>query len=483
MRGAVLFLIIWTVGVVSAAKIEKLDEIGFSVNGCGGITYVGGSNYWILRDHDETGNAVLYSAQIDVDVAKKKITASSVSSGIYLTGNKDSEGVAYDPGSGGLWISDELSMSIREFRPALAMTSVSPVAEAPVPAVYQKKSDGRGLEALTISPDGLTMWTANEEALTVDGERSSASVSTVVRLTRFVRSNRYAAWRVAGQWPYKCEQAKTSLVPSYEFCGVSGLCALPDGSLLVLERETSTTTMGRCEIYRLTLPVIQAATPIQEVPALKNLSSYAVANKGSALLSFQGGNLIGLKIIVYEGICLGPRQSDGSYLLMLVSDGGESKSVKVIVTVTARTVARLCAAKLSGLDAVEVGGVPVGWFDANGLKRDPSAPAPGKLGTVYGYTAGDAYAAGLSLEHDEPLKITGLSIEDGWLTLKFNAVPVAQDAVFRIFGASSLSAGEFVELTTDENGFASDWQVWQTTCTIRRPSGLADTGFYFIRGK
>ena len=50
-----------------------------------------------------------------------------------------------------------------------------------------KKINGNyGFESLTISGDGLTLWTANEEALTVDGDRSSYSDGTIVRLVKYV---------------------------------------------------------------------------------------------------------------------------------------------------------------------------------------------------------------------------------------------------------------------------------------------------------
>ncbi len=57
-------------------------------------------------------------------------------------------------------------------------------------------------------------------------------------------------------------------------------------------------------------------------------------------------------VIVYEGICLGPRLADGSWTVFLVSDGGTTKSCDwMFMTVKARTVSRLCALKLSGLDS------------------------------------------------------------------------------------------------------------------------------------
>lgn len=67
------------------------------------------------------------------------------------------------------------------------------------------------------------------------------------------------------------------------------------------------------------------------------------------MIDFKSGRMS--QMIVYEGICLGPRLSDGSLAVYLVSDGGATKTVGFL---TATTVSRLCALKLSGLDVVTV---------------------------------------------------------------------------------------------------------------------------------
>ena len=82
-------------------------------------------------------------------------------------------------------------------------------------------------------------------------------------------------------------------------------------------------------------------------------SSYSVVSKGSALVNFKGSNRS--NIIVYEGICLGPRLSNGDLAVYLISDGG---AVKEAFGITATTISRLCALKLSGLDVHTVDCAP-----------------------------------------------------------------------------------------------------------------------------
>ena len=392
-------------------------------------------------------------------------------------------------------MSDEVGISIKEFMPVLAAKSVSPLREAPVPQIYRDGLlGGRGLEALGLSPDGLTMWTANEEALTCDGERSSRSVAAVVRLTRFIRANAYDNWTVAGQWAYKCEKATESAVDSYEFCGVSGLCALPDGSLLVLERETSTKTCGRVQIYRLTANTFAAATDVSGIAALRE-ANYSVLSKGSALFELTGGGVslwdivralggASIDIIVYEGICLGPKLSDGSLSVLLVADGGEETTKSALgISVTARTVSRLCALKLSGVEteSPSAGGIPLDWFARNGYtSTDPSKLASGARGSQYDYTVGDVYAAGLDPKSDEPLKITGISFEDGTVSLEFNAIRVAPGSTCHIEACRDLTE-RFTEIMTGTNAFDEDRAAWRTTWHGSLPAGYDTSGLFRIR--
>ena len=364
---AVLAVALAATAASAAVTITKVEEYDIDNLGCGGIVYLGGDNYYLLRDHDDSNKATLYPATIQVDPSTGKITNNLKSDiatvGIALTGNADSEGIALDPCSGGVWVSDESGPTIKEFRPTLAMASVPATRTAPMPSIYSKINSNKGLEALTVSGDGKTMWTANEEALKGDGSLSSYNVSTTVRLTKFARENVHDNWTAVGQWPYTCEPAKYSLVSSYQFCGVSGLCALPDGSLLVLERETSTTTLGRFEIYRLTESSFTSATPILTWTDGLASRSYTAVSKGKALISNVGDDRKSVHsdfdIDVYEGICLGPRLANGDLSLLLVSDGGASAEKDVIFfTVTAYTVPRICALRLSGLGEVDTVDIP-----------------------------------------------------------------------------------------------------------------------------
>jgi len=324
-------------------SIEKVAEYSFEKNGCGGIAWSGHAGvFYVLRDHDNDdggdNKSKVYPVSFAINPASGAIAAQSIGAEFTPGSLGDAEGIALDPRTGALWISDEASPTIAEY----GLGGVATGRTAPVPAVQRSyKRGNRSLEALTVSPDGLTMWTANEQALTCDGESSdgNTTVSTVVRLTRFTRATAQADWEAAGEWAYACDPCAGS---DYAQSGLSGLCALPDGSLLALEREVSITTWGRCRIYRVTTGALAAATEVSGIAALTEATYDAVA-KGDCLVEIRG---VILNIIVYEGIALGPILSDGSRAVYLVSDGGETKKVSFI---TAKTVPKICALRLSGL--------------------------------------------------------------------------------------------------------------------------------------
>ncbi len=326
--------------------LAKIAEYPFGANGCGGITYSGeGGLFYVLQDHDDNdGYAKIYPLTLGVNAATGAIESQVLGAAVTPAGCRNSEGLARDPLSGALWISDEWEPpSISEF----SLDGTATGRTAPVPSVQREKvRSNLSLESLTISPDGLTMWTANEQALTCDGESSSGNttVSTLVRLTRYTRTTAQDGWRAAGEWAYACDPcAGTTSAQS----GLSGLCALPDGSLLALEREVSTATWGRCRIYRITTGALAAATEVSGVSALTN-AQFSAVEKGTSLVEIKGTDKDNM--IVYEGIALGPQLSDGSYGVYLVSDGGATTTKTVFgITVTATTVSRICALKLTGL--------------------------------------------------------------------------------------------------------------------------------------
>ena len=299
-----------------------------------GITYAGGNSYYAVADNGATVWG-LYPCSFQLSADGKTISSfqiATTNNAVKPSGTSDVEGIAYDPSTGNVWIADESKKTIKEYNP----TTGAVVQSLTIPSVMTKNRSNYGFESLTISGDGLTLWTCNEEALTCDGDRSSYTSTTTVRLCKYTRAAVKDNFTLAGMYPYTTEKWTYQYdYSSKARCGVADLCALPDGSLLVLERElsfNSTSVIGIAlgsnllgwKLYHVADP--SGATDVQNYPALTNAMWAAV---GKALLASDGASLTGYGN--FEGICLGPRLSDTTVSLLLISDSGDGYSKRQIL--------------------------------------------------------------------------------------------------------------------------------------------------------
>ena len=218
--------------ITTVSQATRPDSSTYGAEQISGITYAGGDLYYAVDDNDKKLYPITLKINRETGSLASSTNGMDIGTGVVMSGGNDMEGCAFDPASGNVWISQETSALIREFDPSAGDL----LRSAPVPAIQKQYYGNYSLEALTISGDGMTMWTANEEALKVDGELATNSVGSVVRLTRFTRESVYDNWTPNGEWAYVTEPIG-SVKDEHTRSGVSGLCALPDGTLLVLERR------------------------------------------------------------------------------------------------------------------------------------------------------------------------------------------------------------------------------------------------------
>ncbi len=314
--------------------------------GLSGIAWINDRQYAVVCDG--TGGGVnasrLHHLTVSSDDKGVLLDPPVLSKGLVLEGVEDVEGIAYDPWSKQIWIAAEADASIREFN---LQTGKQTGRRVNMPPLFAKAARWNySLESLAISRDGTTLWTANEEALTCDGPKSTIRKGSLVRLVKFTRTKSAPDWKLAGMWAYRCSPIG-AIKPVKS--GVSDLCVLPDNSLLVLERECSMETLGRTRLYR---PDFSRATDISKFLSLEN-ATFTPVTRGPVLCELKDGaaeDLQNFSVVFYEGLCWGPRNKDGSLSLLLVADGGpiQKKSFKLF-TVTVRTRAGIRALRLEGL--------------------------------------------------------------------------------------------------------------------------------------
>ncbi len=121
-------------------------------------------------------------------------------------------------------------------------------------------------------------------------------------------------------YAYQMDQPSTHKKADIYVMGVSELCALPDGQLLVLEREAFIPKIKigafcKCKLY-LVNPLNS-----EEFSMKENISSDTPFLKKRLLAEWKTGLSLSKRSFAnYEGMCLGPKLEDGSQVVILLSD-------------------------------------------------------------------------------------------------------------------------------------------------------------------
>jgi len=264
-----------------------------------GLAWISGNQWIAIADK----GAAAYPLTISLD-SRGRITGAALGAAIPLGGTGDGEGIAWDAVRGTLFVSDETGPAIREY-PAAGGAALQSLA---IPSVFSFARSNLSLESLSFDPVARALWTANEEALSVDGPVAGFVEGTVVRLQRFDSS-----FAPSGQWAWITDPIEANYGSpgrDVETSGVSDLVALPDGRMLVLERSSGGTGL-RSRLY---LADLAAADDTSGLAALAG-GAFEPAGKTlrwSRNFLFQN----------FEGAALGPELPGGGRSLLLVSDDG-----------------------------------------------------------------------------------------------------------------------------------------------------------------
>jgi hypothetical protein len=311
LRSGSLVLLVAFAGLLSAARpavAASIVDPGFGpfafAGGSwelSGLTRVAGDQYLAVGD---TG-ARLVPLTIGVHAATGAVTGVTPGPIVTLAGGVDLEGIAWDPSTSSVTVSDETGPAIRRHDPV----SGAQLGALSIPAVFSGIRGNRGFESLARDPVSGALWTANEDALTPDGPVATFGAGSAVRLQRFD-----AAGGADGQWAYPADPIPGAPIGGFETSGVVDLLALPSGELLVMERSLSS-ILFQVRIYQVDLV---GATDTSALPALAGASYTPVAK---TLLWTSGPTAQGSN---FEGLALGPQLDDGSWSLLLVADDNDT---------------------------------------------------------------------------------------------------------------------------------------------------------------
>ena len=192
-------------------------------------------------------------------------------------------------------------------------------------------------ESLAFDSVHQYLWTIPESTLRKDGQPATPQngLANQLRLMRLdwgkMKENRnkeeYSEQvsskkdsRYMTPYAYQMDQPSTHKKADIYVMGVSELCALPDGQLLVLEREAFIPKIKigafcKCKLYLI--------NPLnsEEFSMKENFSSDTPFLKKRLLAEWKTGLSLSKRSFAnYEGMCLGPKLEDGSQVVILLSD-------------------------------------------------------------------------------------------------------------------------------------------------------------------
>lgn len=192
-------------------------------------------------------------------------------------------------------------------------------------------------ESLAFDSVRQYLWTIPESTLRKDGQPATPQngLANQLRLMRLnwgkmkedsnkeeysEQVNSKKDSRYMTTYAYQMDQPSTHKKADNYVMGVSELCALPDGQLLVLEREAFIPKIKigafcKCKLYQI--------NPLnsEEFSMKENFSSDIPFLKKRLLTEWKTGLSLSKRSFAnYEGMCLGPMLEDGSQVIILLSD-------------------------------------------------------------------------------------------------------------------------------------------------------------------
>ena len=267
-----------------------------------GISWLGGSKYVVANDKSPTAGFYLMTIETD------SITGDllSVREDSFLTSglpNRDEEGICYMPQTQTIFVSGEADQEILEYNLHGKLTG----RKLNIPEVFKTAYSNGSFEALTYQANTHRFWTTSEFTLKADGLQPSIErkIKNRLRLQSFSDD-----LQPKEQYWYETDSTVISKRKGRSILGVSGLAALDDGTIVVLEREMY---FPKKQIGSYTQIRLYLVDPSQQQPG--------ELLRKTLLTEFRTKvNLTRSSFAYYEGICVGPKLLDGRQLLILICD-------------------------------------------------------------------------------------------------------------------------------------------------------------------
>lgn len=276
-------MVLWT-SVIIAQKPQRFHK-ALPAGNYSGITALGNNRYAVVSDKSETEG--FFILHIETDSAKGCIT-SLENEGFQSSGlpNRDIEGICYRPTTNTVFISGEKDNEVYEY----TLDGKRTGQRLEMPDIFKKAGHNYGLESLTYDRKRHLFYTTCERLLEGDSLLHIQSFSDNLK-PRFC-------------YYYKPDEP----ISKKHFYGVSELCALEDGRLLVLERQI--------HVPKLKLGASTIIRIYETTPTDKPILEKRLVKEFRTRLS-----LTSRKFANYEGLC----EIQGNRLLLIADSQNRFK--------------------------------------------------------------------------------------------------------------------------------------------------------------
>lgn len=312
---------------------KALHLWGIKAANYSGIAAIGNSRYAVVSDKEKRDGFYIFTieqnaenGQIEYVIADTLRGTLPLSTDTLGTSLRDAEGIAYFPLANTVFISFEGDQSIQEYN-----LDGSPTGRGlHIPQEFQTSNiyPNLGFEALAYDSIAGRFWTTSESTLRSDGPTANIDRPLVYNLLRLQSFNNDLLPQA--QFAYRMDRIKSTRAGQTFSYGVPSVCPLPDGRLLVLERELRVSpnylsSHVECKIFVVNPNEsyqIDAYTDLTTLDPNRFMIKKLVANFKTRLsgLAYNFAN--------FEGMCLGKTLNDGRQTLLLISDsqGGAGRN-------------------------------------------------------------------------------------------------------------------------------------------------------------
>ena len=318
MRKFLFCILVWLMAAVMAhaqtrlVKEHRQKEFPEQIpaGNYSGITWLGEDEYAVVSDKAKDG-FFIFKIKIDPNTGAIKSAALKEKKENGNNG-RDAEDIVYFPSKKTLFVVGESDNQAREYE----LNGKRTGRMLKVPKRFLNAGGKYGLESVTYNGHTRLFWATTESTLKADGPQAEGGSKTKNRLRLQSFSEDL---QPAGQYFYVMDESVAKNKSARYAMGCSALTALDNGDLLVMEREFYVPS-GKLGAF--VNSKIYCVHPQKE----DKMAADAAWNKDKVLkkqLICQWRTSLGLfvqSIANYEGMCLGPKLSNGDQVIVLISD-------------------------------------------------------------------------------------------------------------------------------------------------------------------